>query len=170
MPVHRCPTGLYDLKPCEKRQIARRPVTSTGRPLIRPIVFEDRVDAMTKRCRSFFLVSLVPAFLLGSLFAGVQAQNAGTAAARPTNWSDAATWPDGRVPRAGDKVTIAAGKNVVLDVSPPALGSLTIEGKLSFANNRDLELTTEWVVLHGELEIGTEASPHTRKATITLTN
>ena len=25
-------------------------------------------------------------------------------------------------------------------------------------------------MLHGELEIGTEASPHTRKATITLTN
>src|SRR5262245_46633679 len=85
-------------------------------------------------------------------------------------WSDAATWPDRKVPRAGDKVTIAAGKNVVLDVTPPALGSLTIEGKLSFANTRDIELTTEWIMLHGELEIGTEASPHTRKATITLTN
>ena len=85
-------------------------------------------------------------------------------------WSDAATWPDRRVPRAGDKVTIAAGKEVVLDVSPPALGSLTIDGKLSFANNRDLELTTEWIMVHGELEIGTEARPHTRKATITFTN
>ena len=74
------------------------------------------------------------------------------------------------MPRAGDKVTIAAGKHVVLDVSPPALGSLTIDGKLSFANNADLELTTEWIMLHGELEIGTEARPHTRKATITLTN
>ena len=75
-----------------------------------------------------------------------------------------------RCQRAGDKVTIAAGKDVVLDVSPPALGSLTIDGKLSFANNSDLELTTEWIMLHGELEIGTEARPHTRKATITLTN
>ena len=63
------------------------------------------------------------------------------------------------MPRAGDKVTIAAGKDVVLDVTPPALGGLTIEGKLSFANNADLELTTEWVMLHGELEIGTEAQP-----------
>ena len=60
--------------------------------------------------------------------------------------------------------------NVVLDVSPPALRSLTIDGKLSFANNRDLELTTEWIMLHGELEIGSEANPHTRNATITLTN
>ena len=60
--------------------------------------------------------------------------------------------------------------NVVLDVTPPALRSLTINGKLSFADNKDLELTTEWVMVHGELEIGTEAKPHTRKATITLTD
>ena len=74
------------------------------------------------------------------------------------------------MPAAGDKVTIAKDKYVLLDVSPPALGGLTIDGKLSFANNADLELTTEWIMLHGELEIGTEARPHTRKATITLTN
>ena len=37
------------------------------------------------------------------------------------------------------------------------------------ADTADLELTTEWIMLHGELEIGTEAKPHTRKATITLT-
>src|SRR5690606_39669594 len=28
----------------------------------------------------------------------------------------------------------------------------------------------EWIMLHGELEIGTEARPHTRKATITFTD
>ena len=74
------------------------------------------------------------------------------------------------MPAAGDKVVIASGKNVILDVSPPALGGLTINGKLTFADNADLELTTEWIMLHGELEIGTEAKPHTRKATITLTD
>jgi G8 domain len=125
---------------------------------------------VSTRYRSFLLASLLPAVLLVSASSVVQAQNAGSPAAGQARWSDAATWPDRRVPRAGDKVTIPAGKHVVLDVTPPALGSLTIEGKLSFANNRDLELTTEWVVLHGELEIGTAASPHTRKATITLTN
>ena len=125
---------------------------------------------MSKQHRSFLLASLLPAFLLVSVFAVVQAQEGRTPAAGQARWSDAATWPDRRVPRAGDKVTIPAGKHVVLDVTPPALGSLTIDGKLSFANNRDLELTTEWILLHGELEIGTEARPHTRKATITLTN
>jgi len=125
---------------------------------------------VSKQRRSFLLGSLLPAFLLASVFAVVQAQNSGAPAVRPTNWSDPATWPNGKVPVAGDQVTIVKGKDVLLDVSPPALGGLTIDGKLSFANNRDLELTTEWVMLHGELEIGTEARPHTRKATITFTN
>jgi cell migration-inducing and hyaluronan-binding protein len=125
---------------------------------------------VSKRHRSFLLASLLPAFLLVSVFAIVQAQDGRSAAAGQARWSDPATWPDRQVPRAGDKVTIAAGKDVVLDVSPPALGGLAIDGKLSFADNRDLELTTEWVTLRGQLEIGTEARPHTRKATITLTN
>jgi cell migration-inducing and hyaluronan-binding protein len=60
--------------------------------------------------------------------------------------------------------------NVELDASTPPLNGLTINGKLSFANNKDVELTTEWVMVHGELEIGTEKAPHTRKATITFTN
>jgi cell migration-inducing and hyaluronan-binding protein len=125
---------------------------------------------VTTQHRSFLLALLLPAFLLVSVFAVVQAQDGRSPAATGARWSDPATWPDRQVPRAGDKVTIAAGKEVVLDVSPPALGSLAIDGKLTFANNRDLELTTEWVTVHGELEIGTEARPHTRKATITLTN
>src|SRR5688572_29748007 len=92
----------------------------------------DGVAAMTHRYRSFLLAPLVPAVLLGSLFAVVQAQNAGTPAARQERWSDPATWPGRKVPVAGDAVTIEKGKDVVLDVSPPALGNLTIDGKLSF--------------------------------------
>src|SRR5262245_24253910 len=60
--------------------------------------------------------------------------------------------------------------NVILDVSPPPLHGLKLDGTLSFADTKDLELTTEWIVVHGTLEIGTEAKPHTRKATITLTD
>jgi cell migration-inducing and hyaluronan-binding protein len=123
---------------------------------------------MSKQYRSVLLASLVPAVLLGSVFAVVQAQNAGSPAA--SRWSDPATWPNRKVPVAGDKVIIAKDKDVVLDVSPPALGGLSIDGKLTFASNADLELTTEWIMLHGELAIGSEATPHTRKATITLTD
>ncbi|MEO8314403.1 MAG: G8 domain-containing protein, partial [Pseudomonadota bacterium] len=122
---------------------------------------------MRIQSRSFLLGLLAPALCLVSVSAVVEAAQQSSKA---TRWSDAATWPGRKVPVAGDKVTIASGKEVILDVSPPALGGVTIEGKLTFANTADLELTTEWVMLHGELAIGTEASPHTRKATITLTD
>ena len=106
---------------------------------------------------------LLPATILFS--ASAIAQQAGG-----SRWSDAATWPGGQVPGAGEAVTISEGMDVVLDVSPPALRSLNIEGKLSFSNDLDLELTTEWITLTGELQIGTEANPHTSNATITFTD
>ena len=125
---------------------------------------------MRKKNRSFLLMALLSASLLVSMFTILQAQNSGATAAKATKWSDPATWPNRKVPVAGDKVTIDAGKEVVLDVNTPPLNGLTINGKLSFANNKDVELTTEWIMLHGELEIGTEKAPHTRKATITFTD
>src|ERR1044071_3238284 len=124
---------------------------------------------MSKKNRSILLYSLVPAFVLGSMCAVAQAQNAG-APAKPTNWSNPATWPDKKVPAAGAKVEIPTGKEVILDVSPPALNGITVMGKLTFADKSDLELRTEWIMVHGELEVGTEAKPFTHKATITLTN
>src|SRR5579872_2159332 len=125
---------------------------------------------LTMRKRSLlFLSLLVPAFLVLGGYAVVQAQQ-NTSTARAKRWSDAATWPDKKVPGKDAAVTIGKDMNVVLDVSPMPLRSLTINGKLSFADNKDLELTTEWIMVHGELEIGTEAKPHTRKATITLTD
>src|ERR1700742_1921631 len=125
---------------------------------------------MRKKNRSFLLMLLVSASLLVSVFTIVQAQSPAAKAAKATKWSDPATWPNRKVPVAGDKVIIEKDKQVVLDVTPPPLNGVTIDGKLSFANNKDVELTTEWIMLHGELEIGTEKAPHTRKATITFTN
>src|ERR1700678_2057087 len=125
---------------------------------------------MRKQYRSFLFALLVPAFFLVSAFDVVAAaQEQGSHAVEQELWSNPATSPDGKVPRAGDAVTIEKGKDVLLDVSPPSLGGLRIEGKLSFSDNADIELTTESIMVHGELEIGTEARPHTRKATITLT-
>ncbi len=125
---------------------------------------------MRKKNRSFLLMSLISASLLVSVFTIVQAQSPAVPAAKATNWSDPATWPNRRVPVAGDKIIIEKDKQVVLDVTPPALNGVTIDGKLSFASNKDVELTTEWIMLHGELEIGTEKAPYKRKATITFTN
>ena len=123
---------------------------------------------MSSQRSAFRLISLLPAVLLASVFLAPQDGRAQTAG--QSLWSDPATWPNRQVPVAGDKVTIPRGREVVLDVSPPALGGLAIDGKLTFSNEADLELVTEWITLHGELEIGTEASPHTRDATITFTD
>ncbi len=123
------------------------------------------------RKRSFlFLSLLVPAFLVLGGYAVVKAQQKASSTASAKRWSDPATWPDKKVPGKDALVTIGRDMDVVLDVTPPALHGLTINGKLSFADNKDLELTTEWIMVHGELEIGTEAKPHTHQATITLTD
>ena len=106
---------------------------------------------MSNKNRSFLVVSIFSAI--------VSVSGLSAAEAAQTNWSDPASWPNRKVPIAGDKVTIGRDKDVVLDVSPPALGGLSIDGKLTFSNNADLELTTEWVMIHGELAIGTERDP-----------
>ncbi len=136
---------------------------------------------MRMRSRLFPLSLLLPASLLPGVCAPASAQEdhsnmsmpaqAPVGAMTQSRWSDPRSWPDGKVPGAGDAVTIARDRSIILDVSPPALRSLTINGKLSFANDRDIDLTTEWIyIAGGELEIGSEAKPHTRNAVITLTD
>ena len=87
--------------------------------------------------------------------------------APPHRWSDPATW-GGAVPKAGASVTIPKGKNVVLDVSPPPLRSLTISGALVFAD-RDLNLQAAEINVPGRLQIGTHAAPFGHHALVTLT-
>ena len=141
---------------------------------------------MRNQSRLFLCTRLVPASLLLATGAGVAAQDtpdtedhanmamdaaAPDAITRIVKWSDASAWPSGKVPAAGEEVAIARGTEVMLDVQPAALRSLTIEGKLSFADTRDIELTTDWIyVPGGTLQIGTKERPYTHQATITLTD
>src|SRR3982751_675881 len=127
------------------------------------------INSMRKLYRSILSV-LFAAFILLGGDAVLKAQQATSLAVKAGRWSDSATWADKKVPAEGAAVTVGHGIDVVLDVNTPPLHGLTINGKLSFADNKDLELTTEWIMLHGELQIGTEAAPHKRNATITLTN
>jgi len=127
----------------------------------------SRVYLATRSFTQIFSKAL-PAFFL--LVGTLGTLSSHSALAQESRWSDPATWPGNEIPAEGDKVVIASDQEVILDVSPPALGGLTINGKLSFSDETDLELTTEWILVFGELEIGTEASPHTHKATITLTD
>src|SRR5688572_12841304 len=138
----------------------------------------EGIDTMRKQLSQFLVALLLPVSLFGAGPVAAQdhahasaAAEAPPAVVRTMRWSDPAAWPEGKVPGEGDAVTIARDMDVVLDVDPPALRSLTIDGKLRFSNDRDIGLETEWIYLRGgELHIGSEAKPYTRKATITLTN
>ena len=136
---------------------------------------------MRMQARLLLLSLLVPLSLLAGTGAEAQdshdhsaiaaATDAPPAAVRTLRWSDPASWPEGKVPGEGDAVTIARDMDMILDVAPPVLRSVTIEGKLSFADDRDIGLATDWIYLRGgELEIGSEAQPYKHDATITLTD
>ena len=84
------------------------------------------------------------------------------------SWSALTTWLNQEPPIAGDFVMIPDGQTVLLDVSPPELFFLLVEGALVF-DRTDLTLDVWYfLMLGGSLEIGTEAEPFLQKATITL--
>ncbi|MFN2588380.1 MAG: G8 domain-containing protein [Actinomycetota bacterium] len=88
-------------------------------------------------------------------------------AAAPQRWSDPGTW-EGRPPQRGDRVTIPSGAHVVLDESPPSLSGLQVDGVLSFAQ-KDLALSSSWIVVHGTFRVGRPGRPFRHDAVITLT-
>lgn len=84
-------------------------------------------------------------------------------------WSDPATWAPEAVPVAGADVIVPAGKEIELDISPPALHRLTIAGTLVVSPTSDIDLTAAEVFVGGTLRAGSEAARHARRFTITLT-
>lgn len=81
-------------------------------------------------------------------------------------WSNPNTW-GGTKPVVGENVTIPSGTHIILDEDTSDLGGLTIEGKLEFAD-QDLNLTADWIMLMGTMEVGTFDSPYAHQAVITL--
>lgn len=83
-------------------------------------------------------------------------------ASRDGAWSDAATWSNGRVPGAGDKVAIGPDRSVVYDVESAAVIScVEIRGRLSFKPDVNTRLTVIdlSVLLGGTLDVGTATAP-----------
>jgi hypothetical protein len=83
-------------------------------------------------------------------------------------WSHASTWPSGVVPGAGDDVIIANNMAVEMDVSPPLLGNLRIEGALRFKNDSAKTLRATTITVFGLFEIGTAATPFPFHASVEL--
>lgn len=90
----------------------------------------------------------------------------GASASPPARWSDPATW-SGAVPREGDTVVVAAGRTVVLDVDPPPLAKLVVDGRL-IVDDRDVVLRAGGIDVHGTLSVGSASRPFAHRAEIVL--
>jgi cell migration-inducing and hyaluronan-binding protein len=80
-------------------------------------------------------------------------------------WSDPRTW-GGTVPSGA--VVIPSGQTVYLDMDV-ALTSLQIDGTLVVLDKSDINLSANWIMVNGRLQIGTANAPFRHRAVITLT-
>jgi hypothetical protein len=86
-------------------------------------------------------------------------------------WSQPSTWPDGKVPIAGQDVKILPGKNIIYDIEDsPIFTYVEINGRLTFKQDAPkLHLRAKYVFVRmGELIIGNETNPFQGEAKITL--
>ena len=86
------------------------------------------------------------------------------------NWSEASSWPLNKVPEEGDDVEIEATWNMILDVPvTPVLNSLTINGRLTFSDSRNITLNAKSIwVQTGQFYIGSASTPYVHDAKIIL--
>jgi cell migration-inducing and hyaluronan-binding protein len=87
--------------------------------------------------------------------------------ANADRWSDPDTW-DGRVPTAGQDVVVPVGQAILLDVDPPALGHVRVEGELYLDDTDDRILRAASILVTGRLSAGSASRPFTHRAEIVL--
>ena len=72
-------------------------------------------------------------------------------------WTNVSIWPNSVLPKEGDDITISADKWVVMNINPPRLGTVTVNGKLSFQTGRgkdsNLTLYAKNIAVYGSFEI-----------------
>ncbi|KAG1658049.1 hypothetical protein FOA52_004208 [Chlamydomonas sp. UWO 241] len=87
-------------------------------------------------------------------------------------WSARTTWGGGPPPIQGDSVYIPTGVTILLDISPPPLILIVIDGVLTFDTNSgaDLWLRASYILVRtGNFSAGSPESPLLGRARITLT-
>ena len=63
-------------------------------------------------------------------------------------WSSPFTWGGGALPGLGESVYIRLGQTVFLDISPPLLNLLLVEGVLIFSDDQDLHLQAKYIFVN----------------------
>ncbi len=89
-----------------------------------------------------------------------------TNSSNATRWSDANTW-GGVVPAENTDIVIPRGQTILLDSNVSA-ATLTVNGTL-ICDNRDLDLSARWIMVHGTFQCGTDREPFQHRLNITLT-
>ena len=84
-------------------------------------------------------------------------------------WSNASQWPEERLPVEGENVTIPYEWNLVMDIDPPKIEYLKVNGILIFDRARDNKLEAHYIwVSQGIIRIGSADSPFMNQAEIVL--
>ena len=84
-------------------------------------------------------------------------------------WSNIRTWGSGW-PKKNDWLYIGPEDVVIVDMTPPPLAGIILEGGLVWEDSGDYNLTTGYIAMNGGwLQIGTEENPFQNDAVITLT-
>ncbi|CAK89031.1 unnamed protein product (macronuclear) [Paramecium tetraurelia] len=88
------------------------------------------------------------------------------------NWSSPLAWKPNQIPKVGDKVTIKKGYQIILDIDPPELDELTIEGQLIFDKKRQESVlqSSSIIISQGQIIAGSKENPFEGKITIKSLN
>ena len=72
-------------------------------------------------------------------------------------WSDEATWGGEAPPIEGDTVYVQKGKTLLVDISPPVLYTVIVEGRIIFEDGKDIHFNAHYfLIIGGEFQAGTE--------------
>ncbi len=78
-------------------------------------------------------------------------------------WTDTAAWENGKIPTEATSAIIKSDRKIIYNTNSPKLNGLRINGVLEFAE-QNLVLETNYIMLHGELRIGSETKPFEHQA------
>ena len=93
---------------------------------------------------------------------------ADTSVLNPVFWSDRTVWPGGVLPVQGSDVIINSTTYIIMDINPPRLNSLTIEGRLDFQDSGPRKLEANVIVIWGSFNIGSPGSPFLNRAEVVI--
>jgi hypothetical protein len=83
-------------------------------------------------------------------------------------WNNASQWPGGKLPEAGENVTVNGNWTIIMDMDPAPIKYLTIDGDV-FVGDRNTVISAEAIFIRaGSFNAGNASSPFNYTLTITI--